>query len=65
MIGALPTWVLVIFIAQHGFNSTPAVALAVIPGYVTQADCKAAAALILDHQEGLQTRCIPGPKEGS
>jgi hypothetical protein len=55
-------WVLVIMVTLHGglYNSSPAVAMTKVPGYMTEAQCLGAAKkAVSDFGEKAQTSCVP------
>ena len=57
------TWVLIIFVARFGglYSSTPATALATVPGYQSEADCNAAVKALDAWPVKPVAWCIPGP----
>jgi hypothetical protein len=58
------TWVLVIFVARFGglYQSSPATAITTIPGYQSEAKCKAAAEAIEKWPVKPSVWCVPGPQ---
>lgn len=57
------TWVLLIFVARFGglYSTSPATAIVTIPGYQSEAACKAAAEQLSGWKVEPASWCVPGP----